>query len=93
MPRRSKQDAEQTAFDLLAAREAKQLTQTQVAEILCASQVSVSRWESTGRMPRIYRRVWDLHFQIAEIEAQRTQTSKGRAAVREAKEKMKESQQ
>lgn len=63
MPKRSIADKDLKPFDLKAEREAKRLTQADAAELLCASQASIARWESDGTLPRIYRKYWQLHWQ------------------------------
>jgi len=50
------------AFDLKGARESRGLSQAATAEILCTTQASVSRWESEGDMPAIYRKAWTQHW-------------------------------
>jgi len=50
------------AFDLKGARESRGLSQAATAEILCTTQASVSRWESEGDMPAIYRKAWIQHW-------------------------------
>jgi DNA-binding XRE family transcriptional regulator len=62
MPRRSETEAELPAFDLKAARESKGITQAKAATILAASQSSIARWESDGRLPLIYRKFWELYW-------------------------------
>lgn len=61
--RRSPEEKKLPAFDLLAAREAKGLTQAETAELLESSQSSIARWESEGSLPRIYRKFWQLYWQ------------------------------
>jgi len=55
------------AFDLKAARKAKNLSQVKVAEILCTSQPSVARWEAAGNLPAIYRKAWNSHWQLETL--------------------------
>ena len=62
MPKRAKAEQELPPFDLKASREAKGLNQAKTAEILCASQGSVARWENDGNTPLIYRRYWALYW-------------------------------
>lgn len=50
------------AFDFKSARKAKGLSQTAAAEIICATQPSVARWESEGNMPLVFRKVWEQHW-------------------------------
>lgn len=64
MPKRSDAEKELPKFDLKAAREAKGITQEAAAELLAASQSSIARWESDGSLPLVYRRLWELHWQI-----------------------------
>jgi hypothetical protein len=66
MPKRNKQELELPAYDLRAQREARGLTQTQVAEILFTHQTSIARWERDGNVPRIYRKAWELHWQLED---------------------------
>lgn len=54
------------AFDLKAARKLRGLSQVKVAQILCTTQPSVARWEAQGNMPEVFRKVWDLHWQLAD---------------------------
>jgi Helix-turn-helix. len=68
MPRRSEIERELPAFDLKAARESKGVTQEKCAGILCASQSSVARWESDGRLPLIYRKYWELYWKFHKPE-------------------------
>jgi DNA-binding XRE family transcriptional regulator len=63
MPKRSEAESELPAFDLKAARESKGITQAKTADILSASQSSIARWESDGRLPLIYRKYWELYWQ------------------------------
>lgn len=63
MPRRTL-----AAFDLKAARKVRGLSQSKTAEILCATQPSVARWESDGNMPEVFRKVWLLHWQLEDMK-------------------------
>lgn len=54
------------AFDLRAARKLRGMSQVAVAQILCTTQPSVARWEAQGNMPEVFRKVWDLHWQLAD---------------------------
>jgi transcriptional regulator with XRE-family HTH domain len=63
MPRRTL-----AAFDLKAARKVRGLSQIKVAEILCATQPSVARWESDGNLPDVFRKVWLLHWQLEDMK-------------------------
>lgn len=63
MPRRTF-----AAFDLKAARTKHSLSQQAVAEILCAAQSSVARWEVQGNMPEVFRKVWQLHWELDAIK-------------------------
>jgi transcriptional regulator with XRE-family HTH domain len=63
MPRRTL-----AAFDLKAARKVRGLSQTKAAEILCATQPSVARWEADGNMPEVFRKVWLLHWQLEDMK-------------------------
>lgn len=56
------------AFDLKGEREKRQLSQTAVAEILCTTQASVSRWEACGTIPDVFRKVWILHWRIEDMQ-------------------------
>lgn len=51
-------------FDLKSEREKRRLSQTAIAEILCSTQASVSRWESSGMMPNVHRKLWELHWKL-----------------------------
>lgn len=55
------------AFDLKASREIRNLSQADVAAILCTTQASVSRWESSGGLPAIYRKAWDQHWKLEDL--------------------------
>jgi hypothetical protein len=55
------------AFDLKAARETRKLSQDAVAAILCTTQASVSRWESAGTLPAVYRKAWDQHWELEDL--------------------------
>jgi transcriptional regulator with XRE-family HTH domain len=54
------------AFDLKAEREKRELSQADVAAILCTTQASVSRWESSGMIPDIYRKLWVQHWKLEQ---------------------------
>lgn len=69
MPRRTL-----AAFDLKAARKMRGLSQVETAFILCVTQPSVARWEASGNMPDVFRKVWALHWQL---EAEKTKMSGG----------------
>lgn len=69
MPKRSEDEKKLKPFDLKAEREKRELNQTQVAEMLYVTQVSVSRWESEGNMPQIYRAYWELYWQVNKPKA------------------------
>lgn len=56
------------AFDLKGARESRKLSQFAVAEILCSTQASVSRWEATGNLPDAFRKLWDLHWKVEDSD-------------------------
>jgi predicted transcriptional regulator len=56
-----------SAFDLKAARETRKLSQAEVAAILCTTQASVSRWESSGELPAVYRKTWDQHWKLEDL--------------------------
>lgn len=63
------------AFDLKAARKVRGLSQVAVAKILCTTQPSIARWEAQGNMPEVFRKVWDLHWQIETIKVQMAEGS------------------
>lgn len=62
MPKVSKQQAALPAFDLKAERERRDLTQTQVAQMLFTTQSSVARWETDGDAPQLVRAYWSLYW-------------------------------
>lgn len=64
MPKRAVAEKSLPPFDLKGAREAKGLNQQKTAEILCASQGSIARWEADGSAPLIYRKYWDLYWSV-----------------------------
>lgn len=51
-------------FPLKAQREARGINQYDAANILCASQSAVAKWESGQPMPAVYRRVWEYHWRL-----------------------------
>lgn len=63
MPRRTL-----AAFDLKAARKMRGLSQAATAEIICATQPSVARWELQGNLPEVFRKVWNLHWQLEDMK-------------------------
>lgn len=73
------------AFDLKAARESRKLSQDAVAAILCTTQASVSRWESAGTLPAVYRKAWDQHWQLEDLlngETNRTTAKRAAGSAR-----------
>lgn len=77
------------AFDLKAARKVRGLSQVKTAEILCTTQPSVARWEAQGNMPEVFRKLWDLHWQVigdktndARPNKRAGKSSKSRSKVR-----------
>jgi hypothetical protein len=73
------------AFDLKGARETRKLSQADVAAILCTTQASVSRWESSGELPAVYRKVWEQHWKIedsANGETNRVATKRAAGSAR-----------
>lgn len=56
----------QTAFDFKAARKARKVSQQKAAEILHATQPSISRWETDGSMPDVYKMAWLLYWQLED---------------------------
>lgn len=64
------------AFDLKAARKRRGLSQVQTAEILCARQPSVSRWEAEGTLPEIARKAWDLHWRMEDSKNGQKETKR-----------------
>jgi transcriptional regulator with XRE-family HTH domain len=69
MPRLSRDGSDIVLFDLKAAREARNLTQIAIADILCTSQASVARWEKSGAMPKCERKLWEYHWIIHKDDA------------------------
>lgn len=67
---------EVAAFDLKGARESRGLSQTAAAAILCTTQASVSRWEASGNIPDVFRKLWDQHWQL-EGDANDKGTNRG----------------
>lgn len=65
MPRRSTNSELMPAFDFKAAREACGFSQSEAARVLFTSQSSVARWETTGKLPQIYRAYWSLWLKHA----------------------------
>lgn len=63
MPRRTL-----AAFDLKAARKVRGLSQLKTAQVLCATQPSVARWEAQGNMPEVFRRLWELYWQLEDMK-------------------------
>lgn len=62
MPKMSTFRKDQPAFDLRAAREARDLTQVQVAEMFFTTQVSIARYERDGNLPPLHRAYWELYW-------------------------------
>lgn len=87
MPRVNKQTEELPAFDLLAAREARGMTQEDVAKLLFTHQTSIGRWEREGNMPGLPRMAWKLYWELHDLKEG---AAKARKAVRDIKEKIKE---
>lgn len=56
------------AFDLRAERQARKVSQQFVAALLHTTQPSISRWESDGSMPNIFRMAWSLHWQLEDLK-------------------------
>src|SRR6187399_851780 len=68
MPKRATDSRDVSKFDLKGAREARSLSQTATADILIATQSSVSRWEIDGTIPAIYKAYWDLYWKVQDDE-------------------------
>jgi transcriptional regulator with XRE-family HTH domain len=68
MPKRATDARDVAKFDLKAAREARSLSQVATAELLMATQSSVSRWEIDGTIPAIYKAYWDLYWSVKDNE-------------------------
>jgi hypothetical protein len=64
MPRRTL-----AAFDLKAARKMRGLSQAAAADILCATQPSIARWEAQGNLPEVFRKVWAMHWQLEAVKS------------------------
>lgn len=62
------QTNELVAFDLKAARKKQNLSQIQVAAILCVTQPTISRWEEEGKTPAIYRKAWEQHWLLEGLK-------------------------
>lgn len=58
----------QAVFDFKAARKARGVSQQQAAILLHATQPSISRWESDGSMPEVYRMAWLLHWELEDLK-------------------------
>jgi len=72
-----------TAFDFKAARKARKVSQEQAAQILHATQPSISRWEADGTMPEVYKMAWLLFWQLEDskdvtIKRRREASRKGK---------------
>lgn len=78
MPKRAQAEKELPAFDLKAERSARKLSQMATAEILCTSQGSITRWEKDGSMPLIYRKFWELYWQLEDSKQPVKEPSKKR---------------
>lgn len=57
-----------SAFDFKAARQARKFSQQKAAKLLHATQPSISRWESDGTMPEIYKMAWLLYWQLEDMK-------------------------
>lgn len=80
MPRLSKQQASLPAFDLKAAREKRELTQMQTAQLLFTTQSTIARWEHDGDAPEIVRAYWDLYWRVNRpVKKPKPATPKGAA--------------
>lgn len=77
MPKKTAAAKELPQFDLRAAREARGLTQVEVAELLCTTQGTVARWEADGSLPALERKYWSLHWK--HTKAPKVKQSKRRA--------------
>ena len=84
MPKRGENLKAAAAYDLKATRERLSMTQKQMADLLTSGQSSIARWEAEGTLPLIYRNFLALYEQHVHGVA------KKRRAVRELKEKLKE---
>lgn len=78
----------QAVFDFKAARKARGVSQQQAAILLHATQPSISRWESEGSMPEVYRMAWLLHWQL-EDSKNATDTPAGKSARKSHRSKRK----
>lgn len=66
MPRRAVREKDLVAFDLKAERKKRELSQEETAEIMCASQASIARWEASGQCPAVYRKAWTQHWELED---------------------------
>lgn len=57
-----------SAFDFKAARKARKYSQHKAAVLLHATQPSISRWETDGTMPEIYKMAWLLYWQLEDMK-------------------------
>lgn len=71
MPKRADNEKELKPFDLKAARKSRKLSQISVADLLATSQASITRWERDGNMPLIYRKYWNLFWEVEDVKAQK----------------------
>lgn len=76
MPRRAANEKDLVAFDLKADRKKRELSQEQAAEIMCASQASVARWEASGQCPAVYRKAWVQHWKLKDQEEKEKEVDK-----------------